>query len=126
MKTHTCLHICILSLMLLNQVRPKSAAYIFGYLLHNPIPDLEASNSLRSDATSDAMMSDQAAPSVESLSSLQSSSTISSTQTEPPKKEKSKKKMHRRLRKKHIPSSSTTMAPPTTLPTVMFSRLSSE
>lgn len=88
--------VLLLPSMILLPQRSKGA-YIFGYLLHNPIPDLESSNSL---ALSDRMLSDEAViPETSTTSSIISSTTSSPKALKEPKKDKVRRKLRRTKKK---------------------------
>jgi hypothetical protein len=106
MKTSVLSSLGFWSLLLLILLPERSrGAYIFGYLLHNPIPDLESSNSL-----SDRMLSDQAANVETTTPIILPSSIVSPSKSTPNEKESKKdkvRKKNRRLKKKHNFSSTT-------------------
>lgn len=87
--------VLLLPSMILLPQRSKGA-YIFGYLLHNPIPDLESSNSL---ALSDRMLSDEAVIPETSTTSSISSTTSSPKALKEPKKDKVRRKLRRTKKK---------------------------
>lgn len=106
MKPSMILRVSFLMILVMSP-RSSLAAYIFSYILHNPIPDLESFKGPQNE-----MLSDQAVLLPETTTvKISSNALIKKTET-PSKKEKDprkdKPKKKRRLKKKHVPSTTTT------------------